>query len=349
MNAKDGPIYAAALTRRSLANTPCGSTRRSFVVAAALLSIIGAPAALFAQAPAKVSRIGVHPRTRLPAGGRDQYTNFFDGMRKLGYVEGRNMSVQWMHAENDLERLPGLAVELVKQKVDLIVTNGSPAVRAAQKATSTIPILALTFANVVELGFAASLARPGGNITGLTTLGDETAVKRVASAVPAATRIAYLLNPDNPGNVSQLRDIEKRARAIGREIVVIKARAESEFGSAFEQMVRARAGALVVANDTVLQAHERAIGALAMKHKLPLMIPWPRDTESALMTYTANYTDFGLQAATMADKLLKGAKPADLPIQQPTNFPLVVNLKTAKALGITVPQSLLLQATRVIE
>ena len=328
--------------------------RRVIAASACALSSFWTPSALLAQGIGKVWRIGVlHPRSKLAAGPRDVYTNFFDGMRELGYVEGRNISVQWLFAENDLQRLPALAAELVKQRVDLIVTNGTPAVRAAQQATSSIPIIGLTFGDPVALGFAASLARPGGNVTGLSVAGPQVGAKRLeilATAVGSAPRIAFLVNPDNESLMrAALPELETAARKIGREIVTVKARSANELGTAFDLITRERVGALLVGDDTVLQDQWRVIGALALKARLPTMFPWPPAGDGALLAYRGIYTDFGRRAATLAHKIFKGVKPGDLPIEQPTNFNLVVNLKIAKALGIAVPQSVLLQASRVIE
>jgi putative ABC transport system substrate-binding protein len=349
MNVKDERMRAAS-TRRAR----CENRRSALRLLAGGLCALAVPLAAFAQAPAKVWRIGVlNPRPKLPAGERDVYTNFFDGMRDLGYVEGRNFSVYWLFADNDLQRLPALAAELVKQRVDVIVTNSTPAVRAAQQATTSIPIIGLAFGDPVAMGFAASLARPGGNITGLSIVGPQMASKRLeilTAAVPNVNRIAYLVNPDNVSLVRAAPEVEAGARKAGKEMVTIRARSASELGAAFDLMPRERVGALLVADDTMLQNHWRVIGSLALKAKLPAMVPWPSAADGALLAYRGTYPEgAGRRGATLADKILKGAKPGDLPIEQPTKFNLVVNLKTAKALGIAIPQSLLVQATQVIE
>jgi putative ABC transport system substrate-binding protein len=312
-----------------------------------------APLEALAQSQPKVWRIGVlDPRPPQGPGRRDAYTNFFEGMRDLGYVEGRNITVQRLFADNDPDRLPELAAELVKQKVDVFVTHGTPAVRAAQQATSTIPIVAVSFADPVGSGFAVSLARPGGNITGVTNLSEETAPKRLellSSVVPSVTRIAWLFNPDNPVNMRGHARLEAAARKSGKEIVRVKARAANELSAAFDQIARERVGALVVSDDSVLADHRQRIGALALKSRLPTMFAVPNAAEHGLLVYGSARAQQSRRAAVLVDKIFKGATPGDLPIEQPTSFILVVNLKIAKALGITIPQSVLLQATRVIE
>ena len=240
MNARD---RRADLPCRVQTGGPDRSLRRRALGALiCALSGLTLPLASFAQSPPKVWRIGVlHPRSRAALSGRDSYTHFFAGMRDLGYVEGRNIVVQWQFADNRLEQLPELAAQLVKQRVDVIVTNATPAVRAAQQATSTIPIVALTFADPVGSGFAASLARPGGNITGVTNLGGEgIGAKRMeilASVVPNVNRIAYLLNPDNPVGVRGIPGMEIAARRSGKEMVLVKARTAGELSAAFDLLV----------------------------------------------------------------------------------------------------------------
>lgn len=238
-----------------------------------LALMIGSAAsfAALAQTPVKVWRIGLlEPRTQSASVERV----FFEGLRALGYVEGRNLVVQRVFADNDLERLPELAAQLVKSKVDLIVTRGTPAVRAAQRATTTIPILALAFGDPVALGFAKSLARPGGNITGRTLISEEIEGKRLellVETVPRVTRIAYLINPDNPASIRSASNLETAARKINKELVIVHARGEHEFNAAFAQMIRERAGAVLFALDTVFDDHFQRMGELALQHKLPSM------------------------------------------------------------------------------
>ena len=330
------------------------TTRRELLIALGA-GVLAAPWAAFAQSPTKVWRIGVlRPGSRPASGSRasGQYANFVEGLRDLGYVEGRNITVQQQFADDNPERLPELAAELVKQKVDVIVTSGTPATRAAQQATATIPIVARAFVDPVASGFAASLVRPGGNITGMANLGVETADKRpelLASAVPGVTRIASLFNPDNPGNTRTQPRRELLARKLGKEIVFVGARNATELSAAFEIMARERVGALLVADDAFLNSQRQRIGALALQHKLPSASASANVAEGMLIAYGPNFAQMSRRAAALVDKIFKGANPGDLPIEQPTTFNLVVNLKTAKALGITIPQSVLVQATRVIE
>ena len=309
---------------------------------------------LSARAAAKVWRIGIlHPRTRLAPGKRDNYTDFVEGMRALGYVEGRNLTLHWQFAENALDRLPALAAALVHERVNVIVTTGTPAVGAAQQATRTIPIVALQVGDPVANGFAASLARPGGNVTGLTALGIEIDTKRLAllmAIVPGAPRIAYLINPDNPSHVQDLPRLESAVRKAGKELVPVNARAVDDLPAAFELATRRRAAALLVAADSVFSDHMARIGSLAQQHGLPAITAIPAAAEHVLAAFRGGYAEgLARRSAMLVDKIFKGAKAGDLPFEQPTNFTLVINLKIAKALGIDVPQSVLLQASRVIE
>ena len=326
---------------------------RRKVIAALGVGAFTFPLGPFAQTLPKVWRIGVlNPSARPAPETRSVYTNFFEALRDLGYVDGRNIAVQWLFAENNLQRLPELAAQLVKSKVDLIVTNSTPAVRAAQQATATTPIVALSFGDPVGSGFAKSLARPGGNITGTTIISTELNAKRLeilVEIVPHVIRIAYLMNPDNSSQ-AQAQILEKAARKANKEIVVVNARAANELSAAFAQMIRERAGALMVANDTVLNDHRQRIGELALQHRLPSMFASGLlSTELRLVNYAQDGHQTSRSAAMMAVKIFKGAKPADIPIEQPTHFNLVVNLKTAKALGITIPQTIMVRADRVIQ
>lgn len=318
------------------------------------MGALAVPFASLAQ-QGKVWRIGVlrpgsRPASGDPTGGT--YANFLAGMRDLGYVEGRNIVVLQHYADDQPERLREHAARLVKEKVDVIVTNGTPGVQAAREATTTIPIVALAFADPVASGFAASFVRPGGNVTGIANLGAETGDKRMeflASIVSHVTRIAVPYNPDNPANARAMPRRELLARRIGKELVPVKARDVTELGAAFESMARERVGALLVAEEPFLNGQRERIGALAMRHKLPTAFANLGAAEHGLLVYGPNFGFMGRRAAALVDKILKGAKPGDLPIEQPTHFHLVINMKIAKALGITIPPAILVQATRVIE
>jgi putative ABC transport system substrate-binding protein len=324
------------------------NNRRKLVVALGA-GALAAPFGPSAQQQAKVWRIGVlNPRAR-PA--RGVYTNFFDALRDLGYVDGRNIAVQWQFADENPARLPELAAQLVKDKVDLIVTTGTPAVQAGQQATATIPIVALAFADPVGSGFAKSLARPGGNITGTTILGEELEVKRLEllmEIVPHVTRIAYLVNLDNPFTVRQTPVVEKAARKANKEIVIVNVQGKNELSAAFAQIVRDRSGAVLISQATEFDDHAQRIGELALQHKLPYMTYHTR-SESILVSYAPDFRRTARSAAMMAVKLFKGTKAGDIPIEQPTHFRFIVNLKAANTLGITIPPAIMVQATEVIE
>jgi putative ABC transport system substrate-binding protein len=252
-----------------------------------------------------------------------------------------------------LQRLPELAALLVKQNVDLILTNGTPPTRAAQLATTTIPILNISFDDPIASGFAKSLPRPGGNITGIAILSSELAQRRVqmlAEIAPSANRIARLFNPDNPVDTRAPMRLDETARKLGREIVHVPVANESELSAAFDRVVRERTGALIVSEDQVLSSFASHIAELALQRKkLPSMWGTGFGGQLGLVSYGWDFRQTTRSAAMMAVKIFKGTKPADIPIEQPTHFELVVNLKTAKALGITVPSAILVQATRVIE
>jgi putative ABC transport system substrate-binding protein len=277
---------------------------------------------------------------------------FFEGLRELGYVEGRNLVVHRDFAERDAQRLPGLVALLLKQNVDLIVTSGTPPVAAAKQATVTLPIVALSLTDPVGSGFAASLARPGGNITGFTNLGEEVGPKRfeiLCEIVPHANRIARIQNSDNPVHARSRSAAEALAKKLRKELVYVELRAAGELDAAFDQIIRARAGALYVGEDGVINPLRSRIAGFALQHKLPTMFWSLGAAGDGLASYGVNFGAQGRLAAKIAVNIFQGAKPADLPFQQPTKFDLEINLKTARALGITIPQSVLVRATRVIE
>jgi putative ABC transport system substrate-binding protein len=280
---------------------------------------------------------------------------FLRALRELGWVEGQNLIIEYRWAEGNVERLPDLAGELVRRKVDLIVAPAGSAALAAKNATSTIPIVMIFPTDPVETGLVASLRRPGGNITGTTfTPGPEIFGKQLQilkETIPHASRVAVLLNPADPSvSVQMKREVEAAARSLRIRLQRVEARGPEEFESAFAAMARERAEALLVAGGPTFVAYRTRLAELAIKGRLPTMHSFRESVEAGgLMAYAVNMTDFIGHAAVYVDKILKGAKPADLPVEQPTKFELVINLKTAKALGSTIPQSLLLRADEVIE
>ena len=326
--------------------------RRTLVFALCLCALT-APVTVFAQRPGKIWRVGILSLpSRADAMISNRFGAFMEAMRELGYVEGKNLSVESRFADGKADRLPGLAADLVKLRVDVIVTFGTPPVNAAWQATKTIPIVAAAFGDPVASGFAATLARPGGNITGLTTMGEVLYVKRLellATVVPNAARVAFLTNPDNVSLSRALSTYRSAAQKLGRELVVINARQMSDFEHSFSLMVRERVEALMVADDPNFVSHGARIAELAVRHRLPSVFGIAGQEAGGLISYGPPSAFRFRRAATFVDRIFKGAKPGHLPIEEPTQIELVVNLRTAKALGITIPQSLLLRADRVIE
>ena len=318
------------------------------------LSLTLAPLAAEAQQAAKVARIGWLGDK--PAGNPHLREAFLQGLRDLGYVEGRNLVIEYRSAEGKFERFPAVAAELVALKVDVIVAPGTPAALAAKQATRTLPIVFIAVGDPVTSGLVTSLARPGGNVTGSSILDPDLVGKcleQLKQAVPGVSRVAVLWHPGAfPERTEKdiLKGAEVAARSLGVRLQFVEARGPADFDRAFSEMTRARAGALTVLTGLMLFNERRRLVDLAAKNRLPAVYP-SRDFVDAggLMAYGANRADSFRRAATYVDKILKGAKPADLPIEQPTKFELVINLKTAKALGLTIPQSLLLRADQVIE
>ncbi len=277
---------------------------------------------------------------------------FLQGLSETGYVEGQNVAIEYRWAEGDYNRLAALAADLVRRKVDVIATLGIPSALAAKSATSTIPIV-FSVGDPVERGLVASLARPGGNLTGVSLLNVELMPKRlelISELVPQAGVIALLVNPNNPNTERTIRDMEEAARAKGVQLNILKAGTESEIDAAFASLVQLPAGALVVVGDPLFINRREQLVALASRHAVPAIYAF-REYAAAggLISYGTSFTAAYRQLGTYAGKILKGAKPADLPVQQPTTFELVVNLNTAKALGLTIPQTIVLRADEVIE
>jgi len=276
------------------------------------------------------------------------------GLRELGYVEGKTIVIEWRSAEGKLDRLPALAAELVRLKVDVIVASGPVPTRVTKDATSTIPIVMAQVNDPVGNGFVASLARPGGNITGLSTLAPEISGKQLEllkEILPSLSRVAVFGTSTQPGNSQVLKEVELAAGALAVKLQYVDILASTDIESAFRAAVKGRAHAiLVIAASSVVGDRKQEIVELAVKSRLPVIYPFSSYVEAGgLMFYGANLNDLDRRAATFVDKILKGAKPADLPVEQPTKFELVINLKTARALELKIPAHLLMEADRVIE
>ncbi len=329
-----------------------GRTLSATAGAVLVLLLLFAPLITDAQQTGKVPRVGVlwgYSPSDVSRFGEA----FRQGLASLGYVEGLNIVLQERWSEGKIDRLPSLAAELVRLNIDVIVAASTPAARAAQQATKTIPIVLTLVTDPVGDGFAASLARPGGNVTGLSMMHPELSGKRLAllkDLVPKASRVAVLRSPSTPLYAQLLRETEVAARTLGVQLQVVVVRDFAEFDNAFATLTRDHAHALLWLPDQMFRNHLRRILDLAAKSRLPALY-WSREPVEAggLVSYGANIPDMYRQAAIFVDKILKGAKPAVLPIEQPSKFELAINLKSAKALGITVPPSLLLQADKVID
>jgi len=279
---------------------------------------------------------------------------FLQGLSEAGYVEGQNVTIEYRWAEGHYDRLPALAADLVGRKVDLIMASTPPSALAAKSATSTIPIVFRHGGDPVADGLVASLARPGGNLTGVSQLGDEgLTAKRLellSELVPRAGVIALLVNPNNSVAERVTQEVQQAARAKGLQLHVLKASSESEIDTAFASLVQLQVGALIVGADPFLTSRREQFVALASRHAVPSIYAWREFAASGgLISYGASLTAAFRLVGAYAGKVLKGAKPADLPVQEPTTFELVINLSTAKALGLTVPQSMLMRADEVIE
>ena len=319
--------------------------------------VIGSPFASFAQAqPAPgVRRIGfLAARSRSTPSNPDVfYDAFVQGMRDLGYVERKNLVIEWRFADGKYEPLAGLAAELVRMRVEIIVTHGNATIQAAQRATSTIPIVTAASNDLVGSGFVASLARPGGNITGLSNISAELSPKHLEllkSMMPKLSRVAILLNPGNSANPAILKSVETGAPQVGIKTLLVNARTVEDLDRGFTTMTREGAQAVIVAADAFFLGQGRQIADLTLKSRMPAITNWQQHTAAGvLMSYGQNPADYYRRAAIYVDKILRGAKPGELPIEQPTEFHLAINRKTAKALGLTIPQELLLRANEVIE
>ena len=328
--------------------------RRAFLAGTGAV-LLAAPLIAQAQQAAKVARIGYLTGAN-PSASPHQTEAFRQGLRDLGYVEGRDLVIEYRSAEGRIERLPALAAELVALKVDVIVAPATPAALAATHATRTLPIIFAVAADPVTSGLVTSLARPSGNVTGLSVFAPELVGKGLellTQAVPGVTRVAVLWHPGVLGERTEkdlLKEADVAARALGMRPQFVEAQGSADFDRAFSDMTRGRAGALTVLPSVTFSNERRRLVDLAAKHQLPAVYPAREYVDAGgLMAYGPNVADLFRRAATYVDKILKGAKPGDLPVEQPMKFELVINLKTAKALGLTIPQSVLGRADEVIQ
>jgi putative ABC transport system substrate-binding protein len=303
-----------------------------------------------AQQPKKTPRIGFLWASTGPSS--DTRVGIHQGLRERGYIEGRNITIEYRYAQGKFERLPFLAAELVRLKVDVIVTGGSTATRAAKEATSAIPIVMTNDNDPIASGFVASLARPGGNVTGLSTLRPEISGKRLEilkEIVPGLSRVAVLGASDNPGNAQALTELELAAGALKTQLLYLDIRSANDIKPAFQEARKGRADGVLEMGGPLLNVYRTALVDLAAKGRLPTI--WVRRTfveAGGLVYYGVDTADLARRAATYIDKILKGAKPADLAVEQPTKFELIVNLKAAKQIGLTIPPNVLARADRVI-
>ena len=329
------------------------NNRRKLLVALGA-SMVTMPLSSFAQQQGKVWRIGyLTTRSRPASYDTDIHGAFVRALHDLGYVEGKNLVMEWRFADGHNERLAGFMADLVQLKVDVILVLGGPAARAAQQATSTIPIVMAVVGDPVGLGLVASLSRPGKNITGISNLAGDVSNKLLEFlhvVVPKLSRVAVLLNPSTPISALALKQVRAAAKQAGIGVSVFEATNPGQIDAAFAAMARARLGALMVAPDAYFPSRAQQITELAAKHRVPAIYPSNQYMEAGgLMSYGENNLVSARRAAPYVDKILKGTKPADLPVEQASQLELVINRKTAKALGLTLPQELVLRADQVIE
>jgi len=325
--------------------------RRAFVSAVGM-SVLTAPLRLAAQPAQRIPRVG-YLFSFTPAEGKHLWEACRQGLRELGYAEGKNIVLEPRWGDGRHERLPELAADLVRLKVDVIVSAATPASRAAKAATSSIPIVIVAVGEPVKTGLIASLARPGGNVTGLSLLTTELSGKRLellGQVVRSMHRVAVLMNPDNPVHAVFLEETRVATQKLGVQLQPLEARNPKDIEHVLDAAPRERAAGLIVFDDPVLWSHRRQIVGLAAKRRFPAMYGYREFVDDGgLMSYGPDRIDHYRRTAIYVDKILKGAKPADLPVEQPTKFELVINQKTAKALGLTIPQSLRLQASQLVE
>jgi len=326
--------------------------RRAFLSALSG-SLLAAPLAAEAQPAGQVPRIGFLSLTS-PSDRPALLDAFRQGLRELGWVEGQNIVIDYRYAEGRVDRLPGLAAELVRLKVDLLLSWGTQGVTAAKNATGTIPIVMIAVRDPAGIGLIASLSRPGGNVTGVSGYaGLESVAKQLEllkETVPKVGRVAILSNPTNAYHQLAIRELNVSARSLGVQLQLLEARGPNEFDGVFAAMANERVGALLVLSDAMLNSHRTRLADLAARSRLPAAFGVRESVEAGgLMSYGPSFLDLFRRSATFVDKILKGAKPGDLPVEQPNKYELVINLKTAKALGLTIPPSLLQRADQVIE
>jgi putative tryptophan/tyrosine transport system substrate-binding protein len=325
---------------------------RKIVICLLLAVFLLTVSSVQAQQPAKVPRIGYLTVASLSSNVA-RVEAFRQGLRELGYVEGKNIVIEWRSGDGKVERIPALAAELVRLKVDVVVTAGPTATRPAKKATTTIPIVMALDTDPVGNGFVASLARPGGNITGLSALSPDVSGKQLEllkEIVPKLSRVSVLGHSTEPANARTLREIELAAGAFGVQLQLLDVLDPKDFETGFRAAIKGRADALLLLPSPIIIDYRTQITNLALKSRLPVMY-FRREFVQAggLISYATSFTDLSHRAATYVDKILKGTKPADLPVEQPTKFELVINLKAAKQIGVTIPPNVLARADRVIK
>jgi putative tryptophan/tyrosine transport system substrate-binding protein len=325
--------------------------RNIFLCVALCAMLIALSSSVEAQQPAKVPRIGVLAGSSA-SGESPRVEAFRQGLRDLGHVEDKNIAIEYRYANAKFDKLPALADELIRLKVDVLVVSTTPAVQAARNATGTIPIVFFGVFDPIAAGLVDSLARPGGNVTGFTNIATTLAGKRLEllkETVPKLSRVAVLYDPKSSGSVPQWNESQRQARELGLQLHSMEVSSADKLEAAFKEAVKARSAALAVTADPLANANRKQIADLATKARLPAIYPWGEFVDNGgLMSYGPNFAAVGRDVARYVDKILKGTKPADLPVEQPIKFELVINLKTAKQIGLTIPPDVLARATKII-
>ena len=326
-------------------------SRRSTLAVVLAVVVLAAPLAGRAQDPRKTYRMGWISGLS-PSSVPHLSAALIRALRELGWVEGQNLIIDYAYAEGRFDRLSALMAELLRARPDVILAQGDQPIKAAKEATTTVPIVMIA-CDAVAAGLIPSLARPGGNITGVTCISRDIATKRIEllkQCLPRLSRLAVLYNPDDPGKAIEWRETEAAAQLLGLKLTAVPIRDRKEFEGVFAAITRERADALMILGDPFTITYARDLVDLAVKHRLPAMSAYGEFvTAGALMSYGPSLIEMRRAAAVYIDKILRGARPADLPVEQPTKFELVVNLKTAKTLGVTIPQSILIQADQIIQ